>query len=1611
MQTNNLHLDTGTYDLIRNRLEQQALALQERLTALNKERKVVFGAVETSLIANDRIHTDNYCTARDMVAIGEYCLFGYNVHIGLRSGISLADVFSVYRFAEQRFVEADLQLLKEEKFLTDFQNLYRYYKDAFFARFARHGQFLHMVFHLNAKTTDFKTFKWLVTDEGLQYVDNRSDHEVQFPDQYEFRWRLATRDDQRNGKHPHVSILDRVFVETVGGDLTIKVEDNTEDGLGIYREPVDYPDQTLDDAEFAYADLGNLIALRIRPYQEEARYFVFNDKVQQVQRVDSLGRSGVLLPEGQGLIFANGYYLQTAEYKLFDQLEPNLVFKKRIAATNGEDYLFVFYNNSTGMYVLLPYNIIAQEINTPIVCSGFTLFPGGELCYFRAEEEATRHHVMQIWQTAFTSVAIPNVTASDNYLFKIGNKDIVRAMAECQEVLTLCRKEDSYLNLYEDLVKRSTDVLDAYYWIRDEQAGNLAETLVALRETAETAVEEYAKKVAAQRQTQDQLAMVARAAEASFDKIRRESFRELTTFVEMLAQLRQLRGDILGLKELPFTDLALVEELENQAQEANVKLGGACVTFLLAENALEPYQARIGAEAAGIRELTTAKDAHILLDTFDEISGQLELLVEMVTNLKIEDATHTTKIIDSISVLFTSLNQHRAAVKQVEKQLQGQEAGAEFAAQIKLLDQSVINYLDLADTPARCDEFLTKLMVQLEELESKFAEVDEYLTELTEKRESIFAALESRKNSLVEARNNRTTALEKAANRILTGIQKRASSLSELAAINSFFAADLMVEKVRDLIQQLHALEDSNKAQAVQTTLKTLQEEAVRSLRDRQELFVNGQDVIQLGRHRFTVNVQPLALTVVHEGDQLRYHLTGTSFYQNITDEALLAQREVWQQNYVSENQQVYRGAYLAYQVTKQTNHSLPHDFASLLPIVTAAAAKRFDEGYTKGIHDEDAARLLAAYLPMEEQLELTRYSPPVRALAKLWWTQFVDKETKASLHKQIDSAAHVIKVFPETTAFVHLQEALQTGISAMLAEQKMEGALVAKPAATYLLEQLVVANDFVISARAAALYQGLVELLKQKKAWGKLQQARTALAQQTQACFSLMRQWVLAFLEATNSQDYHAFVDEVAALLLCDDYSEKMVNTTFAELEVESLRGDHPTIVGGTMQLDYHSFQQQLLDFSTHVVPAFRQFVERKRALTQTLRQDLQLHEFEPKVMSSFVRNRLIDQVYLPLIGDNLAKQLGTVGEQTRTDRMGMLLLISPPGYGKTTLMEYVANRLGLIFVKVNGPALGHEIRSLAPQDAPSMAARKELEKLNLALEMGDNIMLYVDDIQHCNAEFLQKFISLCDAQRKIEGVFNGKAKTYDLRGRRACIVMAGNPYTETGTRFEIPDMLANRADIYNLGDIIGDSAKAFKLSYLENALISNPALAPLANQSRKDVHSIINGIEMAQLDNLQLEGTYSGEELRSYTSILTKMLHVRDVVLRVNQAYIESAAMTDAYRTEPAFKLQGSYRNMNKLAEKIAPIMNDAELETLLLSHYEGEVQTLTSNAEANYLKLKELLGLMSEEEELRWESIKATFVKQQRFGSDDQMGQLLAQLDAVGDGLEGIRLALVK
>ena len=557
---------------------------------------------------------------------------------------------------------------------------------------------------------------------------------------------------------------------------------------------------------------------------------------------------------------------------------------------------------------------------------------------------------------------------------------------------------------------------------------------------------------------------------------------------------------------------------------------------------------------------------------------------------------------------------------------------------------------------------------------------------------------------------------------------------------------------------------------------------------------------------------------------------------------------------------------------------------------------------------------------------------------------------------------------------------------------------------ATYLFKEKTRGDQFIISPEAASLHESFLKYLREKKAYLKYEKSVDALTDSPKEQFELIQQWIGAFSSNASKE----VVMEVAILLLGKNFDKKRIVNAKSEIELKGFHGEHKVTEGGKYTLNYHQFIEKMEQYELVEVPKYQQFTALKKELADRRKKSLRLSEFKPRVLSSFVRNKLIDKVYLPIFGDNLAKQIGTAGENTRTDRMGLLLLISPPGYGKTTLMEYIADRLGLVFMKINAPALGHHVTSLDPADAPNRAAAQELEKLNLAFEMGDNAMIYLDDIQHCHPEFLQKFISLCDAQRKIEGIWKGETKTYDFRGKRVAVVMAGNPYTESGDKFQIPDMLANRADIYNLGDIIGDSEEVFKLSYLENSITSNETLARLANKSSADVYTLITMAENGQKEGLNFESNHSPGELNEYVSVLKKLLRIRDVILKVNQEYIRSAAISDDYRIEPSFKLQGSYRNMNKLAEKVVPIMNEEELETLILSHYEGEVQTLTSDAEANFLKLKELIGRLSEAEKERWSAIKKTFIKNNSLrgiGANNSMGQVIAEMGRFNEGIENI------
>ncbi len=1211
---------------------------------------------------------------------------------------------------------------------------------------------------------------------------------------------------------------------------------------------------------------------------------------------------------------------------------------------------------------------------------------------------------------------------NNSFYGKIGNAALVRGVSD---LYSICRNIDSQnvsQRVYEELAKTSQRIFDNHYWLDSEETKDLAALLKEIAKTSELVIDEFEKVQSIRQQSQVAMQQAESEQQALLTQIRPENWQTAEEYVDVLDQLRHQRGHLITLREYRYIDLARLDTLDAELQKANEQLSEKTVEFLSSDDALSPYFDKIESLDKQVQEGTTIAELTPVVESIEQTASGLDLLMELMNTLSVADATVRTKIIDAISSVYSRINQSKANAGHKQKSLGSAEAIAQFGAQFKLFSQSIVNALSMATTPEKCEEQLSRLLVQLEELESQFSSFDEFLTDIMDKREEVYETFEGHKQKLIDERQRKAQSVTDAASRMLSSIEKRSMKFTEADDLNTYFATDALLLKVRDMIEKLRDLDSAVKADDIEAKVKAIKEQALRSLRDKSDIYEAGGNVIKLGpRHKFSVNTQELDLTIIPRNDQLYVHLTGTDYFEVITHPALNELKEFWSMSLESETAEIYRAEYLAAQfltaaLASEENLSVDllreslHDDAALNALVQQFAAPRYKEGYEKGVHDFDATKLLQAIFPAYELAGLLRFDPTSRALAQLFWSAdvLVNQQTEANRWAtQAKSALLMRNELNSAAAMTILADELQRTIERFVAENRLAfDPLQQKTAAEYLVEELARDSlEFSVSRYGQSLVDELRHRLSDDS-WHQFEQTRSNLKAQPYDLWQTTVSWIYALIQTKQLGDLQHYVPEAAALLITQGQLNHLILDINTELSVSGLMGDHSRISDRTLSFSLDDFLQRSRHHQQVVVPSYHRYLQVRSDIVAEERKALRLHEFKPRPLSSFVRNRLINESYLPIIGDNLAKQMGTVGDSKRTDLMGLLMMISPPGYGKTTLMEYVANRLGLIFMKINCPSLGHDVVSLDPAQAPNATARQELEKLNLALEMGNNVMLYLDDIQHTDAEFLQKFISLCDGTRRIEGIWKGTTKTYDMRGKKFCVVMAGNPYTESGEAFKIPDMLANRADIYNLGDILGGMDEQFALSYIENALTSNQVLAPLAVREMDDVYKLIKMAQGHGIAASDLSHQYSGAEISEMTDILKKMFTVQDVVLKINQEYIASAAKNDQYRTEPSFKLQGSYRNMNKMTEKISAVMNESELMQMIADHYLGEAQLLTTGAEDNLLKLAELRGNMTPEQSQRWDDIKKDFLRNKAMGGDgDVGGRVVAQLVDLAEGVSSL------
>ncbi|MCN9243425.1 DNA repair ATPase [Streptomyces sp. RY43-2] len=1595
-------LDTGTYEVLRDRLAAQAAELARRVQALDARRTEEFGSTRLELARTERLRTEHPGVPGDIAAVGDTLLFGYNTSSGVTAEKAVDDVFALHDRELNRLPASAVPgLLDDPDFVREFTALHRYYRQARLLRLRRLDGKLLAVFQTGAKAEDIRVLRWALTDDGrASFLDARGDRDHVFPPPYDFTWTEATREEHVLGRHPHVAVQGEVFVTTVGGTLTVKVEDDTETGEGIYAEPVDEPLQSLADADIAHARVGALILLRVRPYKEDAhRYLVFNTLTRSVVRLDGIGQACRRLPEDQGIVFAGGYCLSTGTCKTYELDTADLEFQREVRSPNGEDVLFAFRARAGGNSLLLPYNVIRKEIDAPLSCHGWSLFDDGTLTVLRVEsDEPARVHPVQLWTSPYVSdTYAATAPTGSGPLARVGNADLVRGIADCLSITRAVAETTPTTEVYKALAAACVRAADTHHWLGEDELGDLRTPLDDVHATARQVLAEFETVQTLTRQAADALEEAAGAVAGVVRRLRGEAPRDAAAWVNGLTELRHAQGHLLTIREMRYADTARIDELASGVETDLAAFGQRAVTFLARPDAFTRHHEDIERLVTDAESIATVAEAAPLVTRLDQLADGLDTVTEVVAGLTIGDATVRTSILERIAEVMGGVNRARATLDARRRDLMENEGRAEFAAEFALLGQAVTGALAASDTPEACDEHLARVLVRVEDLESRFAEFGDFLGTLADKRGEVYEAFTARKQSLADARARRAEQLAASATRVLETIARRCATLADTDAVNTYFASDPMVAKVRTTADELRALGDSVRAEELAGRLKAARQEAARALRDRTDLYADGGRTVRFGSHRFAVNTQPLDLTLVPDGDGLAFALTGTDYRSPATDpdaaDVRLRDRQL-----PSESPEVYRAEHLAARLLDAHGPAALAQADDLPALVRKAAEEAYDEGYERGIHDHDATVVLRALLDLYEAAGPLRHEPAARAAAHLFWAHGTTAEERQHWTRRAVSLARAEQTFGPTPALADLRAELADAIGE-------HGSAAA--AAAYLVEELTSGPEgFVLSAATHTLLDkfrhtvGVSAYDEDLAAVGDLA-ARRQLAEA----------WLSSYASATGTELTAGDLDEAVAAELCPDLTRYESDAPLTAT-AEGLLGTHPRIHSRQLPLRIDEFLVRTAAFRERDVPAFRAYQRRRTELVTAERSRLRLDDHRPRTMPAFVRNRLIDEVYLPLIGDNLAKQLGTAGDSRRTDTGGLLLLISPPGYGKTTLMEYVADRLGLMLVKVSGPALGHAVTSLDPADAPNATARQEIEKINFALAAGNNTLLYLDDIQHTSPELLQKFIPLCDTTRRVEGVWGGEPRTFDLRGKRFAVCMAGNPYTESGSRFRVPDMLANRADVWNLGDVLSGKEDVFALSFLENALTANPVLAPLAGRDRADLDLLVRlaaGDPAAGAD--RLVHPYAPAELEQILAVLRHLLALRETVLAVNTAYIASAAQADVSRAEPPFQLQGSYRNMNKIAQRVQPVMNDAERAAVIEDHYRAEAQTLTSSAEANLLKLAELRGTLTAEEAVRWAEVKAAYVRSQSLGGaeSDPLTRAVAALGLLADRVAAVESAI--
>lgn len=233
-------------------------------------------------------------------------------------------------------------------------------------------------------------------------------------------------------------------------------------------------------------------------------------------------------------------------------------------------------------------------------------------------------------------------------------------------------------------------------------------------------------------------------------------------------------------------------------------------------------------------------------------------------------------------------------------------------------------------------------------------------------------------------------------------------------------------------------------------------------------------------------------------------------------------------------------------------------------------AATRYQEGYQKGVHDEDALRITTQVVSMQASAGLLAWGPTERALALLYWQHGESPEARAAVLRRLRAAWQMRQLLGQGLALSQWTRDLALQVTAFMTRwvpdlladaDEARQQTTAAQAAAYLAQQLMAERGteaWVIAGAGEDLAQGLVRELERHGRWAECQRdlAAATPAERWRLCRDWARAWADSQGESPGASP-RDWVDDAASQLAVS--LPRLRQNATLDAVVTGLRADHP--------------------------------------------------------------------------------------------------------------------------------------------------------------------------------------------------------------------------------------------------------------------------------------------------------------------------------------------------------------------------------------------------------------------------------------------------------------------